>query len=283
MLGRHAFGWGSKFGAAGTPTRTTGADRRRRIAIVRSGDGTSSCDRRFRGRPEGVSIEDYWCPSDQPPFTSKPTASTGTCQPSIRGTSHGTPGSTTAPTPASCTLPAPGGAATGLVVRPAVNASNLETTKVASPQLSIHAANGAASWSIPRRPRMAHLGLRTPPWRGGWVQADDLGGFTCCVSQAHYCHEARKMTWLYVFGITYHELPALQWGAPRGLLRLETGCRSKAHRVEYMRNRANNGAAQNRLPHKAHARTPVPFRDLLIEIARQCDPSRAAPIQGCLL
>jgi hypothetical protein len=43
----------------------------------------------------------------------------------------------------------------------------------------------------------AHHGLTKPPWSGGWISADLLGGWTCCVSQGKYGHRARKMTWLY--------------------------------------------------------------------------------------
>ena len=31
-----------------------------------------------------------------------------------------------------------------------------------------------------------------PPRFGGWVNADWLGGWTCCVEQGHYGHRARK-------------------------------------------------------------------------------------------
>lgn len=83
-------------------------------------------------------------------------------------------------------------------------------------------------------------GLRRPPSTGGWIQADSLG-LTCCVDQGHYGHRARKPTWLYTVGVG--EVP-LEWG------------RSGAqHSVEKM-------------GRHERARTPVPFRDLLIEMAR---------------
>jgi hypothetical protein len=40
-------------------------------------------------------------------------------------------------------------------------------------------------------------GMSRPPRSGGWVVADELGGWTCCVEQGHYGHRARKATWLY--------------------------------------------------------------------------------------
>lgn len=125
----------------------------------------------------------------------------------------------------------------------------------------------------------ATFGICCPPWEGGWIQADSLGGYTCCVSQGHYGHESRKMTWLYVFGIDYRELPVLIWGPTFGMRRMEDSYHSAAHRREGMRNRSNNGAIENRLSHKARARTPLPFRDLLVSIARQCDPANAKAVQ----
>jgi hypothetical protein len=36
------------------------------------------------------------------------------------------------------------------------------------------------------------FGLRPPPREGDWIKADELGGWTCCVSQGHYGHMAGK-------------------------------------------------------------------------------------------
>ena len=83
--------------------------------------------------------------------------------------------------------------------------------------------------------------LNRPPLGGGWVSADFEGGWTCHVEQGHYGHPCRKPTWLYVFGVN---LPSLAWGASR---------------------RPNNVESQ----HSAHRhRTPAPFRDLLLDMAR---------------
>lgn len=76
------------------------------------------------------------------------------------------------------------------------------------------------------------FGLTRPPWHGGWIKADDLGGFTCCVSQGHYGHASRKMTWFYVNGIDLDELPELTWGPAKNKLRMEDSFRSKAAREE---------------------------------------------------
>ena len=55
-----------------------------------------------------------------------------------------------------------------------------------------------------------YFGLTKPPAAGGWVRADDFGGWTCCVEQGHYGHMSRKPTWLYAVGC---DLPELRWGA----------------------------------------------------------------------
>ena len=54
-----------------------------------------------------------------------------------------------------------------------------------------------------------HFGLTVPPRKGGWVKADEVGGWTCCVEQGRYGHYARKPTLLYAVGV---ELPELSWG-----------------------------------------------------------------------
>lgn len=58
------------------------------------------------------------------------------------------------------------------------------------------------------------FGLAEPPREGGWVKADNYGGWTCCVEQGRYGHYARKGTKLYV---NKCDRPELDWGesAPR--------------------------------------------------------------------
>lgn len=85
-------------------------------------------------------------------------------------------------------------------------------------------------------------GLFKPPFSGGWVVADEFGGWTCCVDQGHYGHLAQKSTWLYAVA---RWLPSLRWGRARGKRELEN--LSKKQRLE----------------------TPVQFRDILLEIARR--------------
>jgi len=96
-------------------------------------------------------------------------------------------------------------------------------------------------------------GLNKPPKSGGWVVADWFGGWTCCVEQGHYGHRARKATWLYAVGA---ELPALTWGKAEGKMRLDGGHHG-GERVKHKRIGGSELAA-----------TPIPFRDLLISMAR---------------
>lgn len=107
----------------------------------------------------------------------------------------------------------------------------------------------------------AHFGLFAPPHSGGWVAADFLGGWTCHVEQGHYGHAARKATWLYAFGVS--DLPSLEWGPAQGKIRIDAGCRT----TEEYRRRRKTGIVQL-LSHRARAATPIPFRDLLLGIAR---------------
>lgn len=101
----------------------------------------------------------------------------------------------------------------------------------------------------------AWYGLREPPRAGGWVAADYLDGWTCCVEQGHYGHRARKATWLYAVRT---ELPALRWGS--------SGQRLPAHLNDYKRAR-RTGIGQC-LSKRERAETPPPFRDLLLAMAR---------------
>lgn len=96
------------------------------------------------------------------------------------------------------------------------------------------------------------FGLHKPPFRGGWIQADAVGGMTCRVEQGHYGHRARKGTWLYACGVA--NLPELIWGRSRATARISDARRTD-RTVELL-------GTKDRLA------TPIPFRDLLLSIAR---------------
>lgn len=95
------------------------------------------------------------------------------------------------------------------------------------------------------------FGLNYPPSVGGWIAAGLEGGWTCCVDQGHYGHRASKATWLFTSGV--RSLPSLTWG------------------------RCDGEIAVERMGKQERARTPLPFRDLLLSIARSAQPPTRNP------
>lgn len=110
----------------------------------------------------------------------------------------------------------------------------------------------------------ATFGLAAPPKCGGWIMGDFVGGWTCCVEQGHYGHGARKATWLYVHGVTP---PLLKWGRSTARQRLDAGFHSRQERAA-ARGRKVDGSVIERLSKVQRTATPLPFRDLLLSIAR---------------
>lgn len=107
------------------------------------------------------------------------------------------------------------------------------------------------------------FGLNKPPKTGGWIAADFMGGWTCCVEQGHYGHLSRKATWLYAHGV---DLPELIWGPSGSNIRVAgAGFHTKAERDAA---RIAGTASRKQLPTKLRNVTPEPFRDLLLSIAR---------------
>jgi hypothetical protein len=112
-----------------------------------------------------------------------------------------------------------------------------------------------------------HFRLNKPPREGGWVSADFEGGWTCCVDQGAYGHRARKATWLYVHGAVP---PGLHWGAAEGdfmWLRALSDRRIAERGVD---------VPPKVVPRRECEATPLPFRDLLLSIARTARPERIA-------
>ena len=116
----------------------------------------------------------------------------------------------------------------------------------------------------------AAFNLNAPARGGGWIAADFQGGYTCYVEQGHYGHESRKPTWLYAHGV---DLPELDW--TRGEQRIpewmiERYGYEKARRIGVV---AMVGGKNKTIIRNA---TPLPFRDLLLSIARTARPERIA-------
>lgn len=113
-----------------------------------------------------------------------------------------------------------------------------------------------------------YFGLAKPLKKGGWVSADKVGGWTCCVEQGHYGHKARKATWLYAVGCV---LPDLIWGPSEAIGRLDMGFHTSMERAQ-SRGRCLPGSrggfsVMDRLSPTERKATPIPFRDILIAMA----------------
>ena len=111
-----------------------------------------------------------------------------------------------------------------------------------------------------------HFGLAKPPRTGGWIQADDYGGFTCCVEQGGYGHYARKPTLLYAVGTI---LPCLDWGVSEPVF---PEWAIKKHGIEYCKKAGELAFKGGGVNNIWRINTPPAFRDLLIGMARSVLP-----------
>ncbi len=115
------------------------------------------------------------------------------------------------------------------------------------------------------------FGMAEPPRSGGWIRADDLGGWTCCVEQGRYGHYARKPTWLYAVRT---DRPELEWGEspprldPKVIERMGL---ARAKRLGEVGARGGGRDSHERIA------TPPAFRDLLLSLARSVDNVESAP------
>lgn len=119
-----------------------------------------------------------------------------------------------------------------------------------------------------------HFGLVVPPRTGGWVRADDRGGWTCCVEQGRYGHYARKPTLLYANRV---DLPDLRWGASEPVFpewAIERYGLAKCKRAGEL---AFKGGGQDSAPRIG---TPPEFRDLLIAMAASARTSEMKTDEG---
>lgn len=145
----------------------------------------------------------------------------------------------------------------------------------------------AALWAVRtfggviEHPEASHawrwFGLAPPPKAGGWVEADALGGFTCCVEQGHYGHPMRKATWLYAFGV---DLPDMIWGPSEGR-RADAGYHTRAERQAAKA--VKSVTVNDRTPAAELKRTPPAFRDLLLSMAQSSRICSDLHPQGVLL
>jgi len=116
---------------------------------------------------------------------------------------------------------------------------------------------GSHAWS--------HFGITKPSRSGGWIKADMDGGWTCCVEQGRYGHYARKPTLLYACKA---KLPELDWGIGESRIPQELIDRVGIKKAKRLGEVCSKGGGVNSTPRIG---TPIPFRDLLISIARSCN------------
>jgi hypothetical protein len=113
-----------------------------------------------------------------------------------------------------------------------------------------------------------HFGLAVPPRAGGWIKADDVGGWTCCVEQGRYGHYARKPTLLYAVGV---ELPELSWGEsepqyPQAAI--------DKYGLAYCKRAGELAFKGGGKDSAARIGTPEAFRDILLQIAETAGVDR---------
>jgi hypothetical protein len=87
----------------------------------------------------------------------------------------------------------------------------------------------------------------TAPLAMGWQRCLLEDAWVCEVAQSAYGHQARKLTWLYYVG---PPPPGLNWTRPEG--------------THY----CGQGKKKPGLSSQAASRSPLPFRDLLLDLAR---------------
>jgi hypothetical protein len=106
------------------------------------------------------------------------------------------------------------------------------------------------------------FGLSTPSQGSGWIKADNFGGWTCQIDQKHYGHIAPKPSWLYAVDV---DLVNLIWDksdrTPPQYMIDKYG-EKKARKVGQV---AMIGGKDKKAKRE---RTPEPFRDLLLDMAR---------------
>lgn len=107
-----------------------------------------------------------------------------------------------------------------------------------------------------------HFGIPKPKRGQGWLQISDTE-WTCYVEQGHYGHMARKGTWLYYVG---SQAPfELNW--KRLPQRLDPKLVER-YGYEYARRKGMVSMVGGKNKTKIRNATPVPFRDLLIKLAK---------------
>lgn len=114
----------------------------------------------------------------------------------------------------------------------------------------------------------AHFGLNKPPRSGGWIKADDFGGWCCCVEQGLYGHYCIKPTLILVYGVSREDLPELRWGHSKVKDEDFPPEVVAKHGIEYCRKAGLMAFKGGGKDSPARIATPPEFRDVLIAMAR---------------
>lgn len=120
----------------------------------------------------------------------------------------------------------------------------------------------------PRGSRVwGHFGLPRPG-KVGWGEQDGFGGRSCSVYQGNYGHPNPKPTWLYA---VLPSFPGIDWSKPPTKQHLSTMAtyRSKEERQAAC---ARGEKLPRRPVYRERIKTPEPFRDLLLTMARTVRP-----------
>lgn len=113
--------------------------------------------------------------------------------------------------------------------------------------------------------------IPAPSRHGGWSLVGQRDGFgvhgggnlwTCHVEQGRYGHVAKKATWLLAFIPTFVAPPSLLWGS--------TPDTESTALVSWCGNHTSKFDKRPRVGKAQASKTPEPFRNLLISIAKSC-------------
>ena len=119
-----------------------------------------------------------------------------------------------------------------------------------------------------------HFGISVPPREGGSISSGLFdGGWTCCVEQGRYGHYARKPTLLVVYGVDPADLPDLDWGIGEPRLDPAVIERMGLARAKKLGELGARGGGTDSAPRIG---TPLPFRDILISLARKAEARKRA-------
>lgn len=121
---------------------------------------------------------------------------------------------------------------------------------------------GSRAWEV--------FGLPIPVKGAGWSVPDQYGGRSCYVEQGHYGHAARKASYLYAIGIDFNTFE-LNWAVTRAVVpqwMIDKYGESRARKIGVVAMMGGKDKVAKR------SRSPIPFRDILIAMARSVRPDR---------